>query len=182
MNDEKKNQIRHSLEYAKQKLEQLKENNPNENYSDLELMIEKMNLILNEEAKVSTLKIVFKLFIFSFLAYLFCTISVAVAFGFSSSLLNNIPSFHFFTILPLTALIYFLGLRVMNFISNRATHQPLFSMLIFGVIFVICVAFLDNLCFQICETLDKSFLMSSILFVITLLTDLFVTQKMYLKI
>lgn len=70
----------------------------------------------------------------------------------------------------------------MNFISNKAKHQPLLSILIFGVIFVTCLAFLDNLWFHICENLDKSFLLASVLFIVTVLTDVLVTQKMYLKI
>lgn len=182
MNDEKKNQIRRSLEYAKQELEELKAKNPNGNYSDLELMIERMNSILNDNAEESVLKILIKLLLYFILAYVFCTISVAVVFGFSTSLLNDFPTTHFITILPLTSLVYFLGLRVMNFISNKAIKQPLLSMLIFGVMFVICLAFLDDLCFHICENLDKSFLMATVLFIVTILIDLFVTQKMYLKI
>lgn len=182
MNDDKKNQMKQSLEYAKQKLEELKLKNPNGNYQELELMIEKMNAILNGNEEQSSLGLLGKLFIFFILSYILCTFWVAVVFGFAHSLLNPIPSINFISILPLTSFVFFIGNRFLSFISNKAKQYPIFSMILFGIIFIIGISFLDSICFHLCSSFDKSLLMATSLFIVTSLTDLLITQKIYLKL
>ncbi|MDE6407311.1 MAG: hypothetical protein K2K48_04890 [Anaeroplasmataceae bacterium] len=181
MNENKKNQIKHNLELAKKQLAELKSKNPDGNYEDLEFMIEKMDDMLNMNKPQSSVGLLFKLLLFFVLAYVFCTIAVAVVFGFSHSLLSPIPSMQFITILPLTSLVLFIALRVLNYISNKAIKQPLFSMLFFGIILIIGLAFLDNMCIHLCSSLDKSLLMATVLLIVTIVVDLLVTQKIYLK-
>lgn len=181
MNEDKKNQLKRNLEYAKQELEELKSKNPNGNYVELELMIEKMNAIINGEQGESSVKLLFKFFVFIVLAYVVCTLVVAAVFGFSHSLLNPIPPMQYITILPLTSFILFIGLRVLNFISNKALQSPIFSMFLFGILFIIGLAFLDNIWFHLCSSFDKSLLMATVLLFVTSLTDLLVTQKIYLR-
>ncbi|MDE5855479.1 MAG: hypothetical protein K2H06_00365, partial [Anaeroplasmataceae bacterium] len=107
---------------------------------------------------------------------------VAAVFGFSHTLFNPIPSIQFITVLPLTSLVLFIALRVLNYIGNKSVQQPLFSMLLFGIILIIGLAFLDNLWIHLCSSLDKSLLMATVLFLVTMLVDLLVTQRLYLKI
>ncbi|MDE5545874.1 MAG: hypothetical protein K2I88_00260 [Anaeroplasmataceae bacterium] len=181
MNEDKKNRIKNNLEFAKKELEELKLKNPDGNYEDLEFLIEKMNDALNMTQTKSSISLLFKLILFFILAYVFSTVAVAAVFGFSHSLLSQIPPIQFITIIPLTSLVLFIALRVLNFISNKANKQPLFSMVFFGIILIIGLAFLDNMCIHLCSSLDKSLLMATVLLLVTILVDLLVTQKIYLK-
>ncbi|MDE7095823.1 MAG: hypothetical protein K2O23_04970, partial [Anaeroplasmataceae bacterium] len=181
---DKKNQIKRNLEYAKQELEELKLRNPNGNYEDLEFMIEKMEVLLkqDESDSESGIGLLFKLLLFFILAYVCCTLCVTAVFGFSHSLLSPIPSIEFITIVPLTSLVLFIALRIINFISNKATKRPIFSMVLFGILLIIGLAFLDDMCIHICSSLDKSLVMATVLLITTSIVDLFVTQKLYFKI
>ncbi|MDE7213401.1 MAG: hypothetical protein K2N42_02355 [Anaeroplasmataceae bacterium] len=183
MNDDKKNQIKHNLEYAKQELEELKSRNPDGNYKDLEFMIEKMEILLEQKDtdSKSGAGLLFKLIFFFILAYACCTLCVAAVFGFSHSLLSPIPSVEFITIVPLTSLVLFIALRILNYISNKATKQPIFSMVLFSILLIIGLAFLDDMCLHICSSLDKSLVMATVLLITTTIVDLFVTQKLYFK-
>ncbi|MDE6660578.1 MAG: hypothetical protein K2J93_01990 [Anaeroplasmataceae bacterium] len=184
MNQDKKDQIRQNLEYAKQELEELKSRNPDGNYDELEFMIKKMEDLLdkNDTSSKSGIGLLFKLLLFFILAYVSCTLGVTAVFGFSHSLLSPIPSVQFITIVPLTSLVLFIVLRILNYISNKATKQPIFSMILFGILVIVGMAFLDDMCIHLCSSLDKSLVMATVLLITTSLIDLFVTQKLYLKI
>ncbi|MDE6656794.1 MAG: hypothetical protein K2J85_07370 [Anaeroplasmataceae bacterium] len=182
MNDGKKNRVKRSLENVKQELSDLKSKNPDGNYDELEQMLDKMNSILDNEYKESATKLLLKLLLFLILTYLTSTICVVIVFGFARSLLNPIPPLHYITIVPLTSLALFIGLRIMVFISNKATINSLFAMFIFCIIYILGLSFLDDLCFHICSSLGNSILMTSALFIIATIVDLFITQKIYLKL
>ncbi|MDE6584560.1 MAG: hypothetical protein K2K15_04070 [Anaeroplasmataceae bacterium] len=177
MGEEKKSQIRRSLEFAKEELETLKATNPDGNYEQLEKMIEKLNDILEGvNQKRTTLILLLKYFILLVLSYLVCGVGVMLTFGFGRSFLNDIPATHFITIIPLVTLALFLALRITSFVSNS---HSLWTSLICFIMIVILMGFVDGLWLHICKSMDKSFAMVSLLAIITILGDLYFSKKIY---
>ena len=177
MSEEKKSQIRRSLEFAKNELETLKAANPDGNYEQLEKMIEKLNDILNGvNQRKATLILLLKYIILLVLSYLVCGVGVMLTFGFGRSFLSNIPASHFITIIPLVALVLFLALRITSFVSN--SHSLVTSLLCF-VMIVIVMGLIDGIWLHICKSMDKSFLMVSLLAIISFLGDFYFSRQIY---
>ncbi|MDE7263336.1 MAG: hypothetical protein K2N64_01565 [Anaeroplasmataceae bacterium] len=185
MKAEKRNQLKQKIENAKEELEKLKAMNPYGNYEDIENFIKNMDYALDESnfRKGYGFVIFLKLFIIVIFSYILCTASVCIVFGFTHSLLNPIASEQFIRIVPLTSFVLFIALRSMNYASNKMTNQhPLFFMGLIYIVVIIVFAFIDNLYFHICISLDKSFLMATLLLITASVVDMIYTRKVYFGI
>lgn len=177
MSEEKKSRIRRSLEFAKDELETLKAANPDGNYEQLEKMIEKLNDMLEGgNQRKTTFILLLKYSILLVLSYLVCGIGVMLTFGFGRSFLSDIPATHFITILPLVTLVLFLALRITSFVSNS---HSLWTSLICFIAIVILMGLVDGLWLHICKSIDKSFVMVSLLAIVSILGDLYFSKKIY---
>ncbi len=83
MNEEKKAEIRRSLESFQQQLEDLKKSNPEGDYEQLELIIKKLgDMLEGVEQKNYLLKTILKGILFFILLYLIYLVSECMVLGF----------------------------------------------------------------------------------------------------
>lgn len=181
MKKDRKSELKERIEKTEKELERLKVANPDGNYEDVEEFLRNLNRVLeDDDFRYPSRLFIAKIFILFFLSYLLCTITVSIVFGFTHSMLNPIPPMQFLMVVPLTSLVLFLVLRSLNYVSNKMNIQhPLFFIIVSYVIIIIVFAFLDNLYFHICSSLDKSLLMSSLLMIIVTMVDMAYTKKIY---
>lgn len=181
MNDEKKKQVKNSLDYAKKELDELKSKNPDGTYESLEKMIQKLSDVVEDKNEEETSWIILLKLIFIFiLSYIFCLIGVTAIFGFMHFLMEPVPPIYFVKIVPILTLILFLGLRIGNVISNRSVQHPFFSLFLFEIILIAGLAIVDTTWLHLCSSFDKSLVLAFVHVVCATCIDIGITQRIVL--
>ncbi len=185
MNENKRNQLKQSLEEAKNKLKELKSTNPDGNYEELERMIQKMNdlIYLPNSTNTNAFLALIKVLLAFILSYVVITVFVAVTFGLMYFILNPIEPTQFITIVPITSLILFLSFRIGSLLSNHfAKNHPILALFIFSGMVIWVLALIDNAYIHLCGNFSDSLLLASAQVIIGLILDLYVAQKIILYV
>ncbi|MDE7106480.1 MAG: hypothetical protein K2O22_04880 [Anaeroplasmataceae bacterium] len=181
MNDGKHNPIKKTLDEARKQLEELKKQNPDGNYEEIESMIQKMDDVLEDSQGYSARRILKKFFQMIVLFFVLCSIAIVIFFGFTNFLLNPaIPPLQYMAIVPITSFILYFVLRVITVVNNKImTQHPILVLLICNVVGIIVLAILDQFCFQLCSSFENSILLAGGLCIIANVLDIYVMRKIY---
>ena len=181
MKEDKKEEIKKTLEHAKKELENLKEDNPSGNYDQYENMINQLSYLIEDRLPKSFVrKLIFK-FVFCLLFLFIATmILVAAIFGFSHSLFNPLPPLHFLYIIPLLSLILVILMRILILLMNYSRGNPFWLILVFSFIIIFTFAMVDSYWLHLCESLDSSLLLSSVLWLSFMGLDIWIQKKFFL--
>lgn len=181
MKEEKKEQIKELLEEAKKKMEQLKEENPNESFDQSEAMIEQLTSLLEGKITKKMLCILIVKYVLSFL-FLFIMNSfwIAIVLGYSNSLLNFMSTSQFFILLFSIAGIFVILLRGMAFLMNTLKGNPLSFLILFSLVTILSFAFIDGMWIHLCVSMDASLLLGTILWFGFIGLDLWLQRKIFL--
>ncbi len=181
MKEEKKEEIKKSIEFAKKELEQLKENDPNGNYQTYEQMINQLSSLLEGEfPKGFARKMIVKFILGTLFLFLVSFVWIAAIFGFSSSLLNPISPYKFLYIIPSISLLLVILMRLLVMIMNHTSWNPFSVLLLFSFTSIFGLAFLDSYWIHLCRTLDSSFLLATIVWLSFIGLDLWIQRKIFL--
>ncbi len=176
-NDEK---LKESLDYLKNEIENLKNENSNVNSEDIDFLLEQLNDVITGNFKVSKFKLVIRLLKFLLGGLLIDLILVLVIFGFSTSLLNQVSPILYLIIIPGVSIVFYLTIRVLNIIISRLFSGSTILLIGSCIIFAIIYAVIDDKLLHICTSFDKSLLLSFILMLFIIITDIiYASQKLF---
>lgn len=158
MNEEKKAEIRRSLESFQQQLEDLKKSNPEGDYEQLELIIKKLgDMLEGVEQKNYLLKTILKGILFFILLYLIYLVSVCMVLGFGFTYLNINDFQRLSYLVPITSLVILIAHRIIEAALNTyKTAYPLFHFVVLNLLFIFVMSFLDTLCFHVFTNIWQS--------------------------
>lgn len=182
LKEEKKEKIRQSIELAKKELEELKKQNPNQEYEELEIFLQKMNDAINSNKRIGTSSFICKMLRFFLGAYLYEVVAFFAVFGFSTDLLNPISPLLYLLIIPLTAFVFYFSLRFLNFITNSFFNSSIAFMIIGSLVLVFIYAIADDMFIHICSGFNNSLVLSFVLMLVNTFTDIIYTKRYYSKI
>ncbi len=182
MRDDKKNEILRSLENFQQQLEDLKKENPDGDYEQLERMIDYLNKMLNgEENQTYFVKYYLKKIFFIILSYILYTISTGAVLGFSYPFLSVTNPLRLLYIIPIVSAILFVSHRLIDLLLNIIKSRHLLLHFVFlNLVLILILAFLDAICFKVCSSVIQAFVLLFIDTIFVTLWEFYLTKKLLL--
>ncbi len=181
MKKDEEERIKESLDCLKKELENMKNENSNVSSEDMDHFLEQIGEVISENFKISKIRLIFHFLKFFFIGILIDIFLVLVIFGFSTGLLNQISPILYLAIIPLVALVYYLTLRMLNLIISRLFSGSIFVLIASCIIFAIIYAVIDDKLLHICSSFDKSLLLSNILMIFIIISDIIYASQKLLK-
>lgn len=145
MNDEKRKEIQKSIDEFQKELQELKEENPTENYEQLENIINRLQKMLSgTNQKGYAFKTFFKMacyWIILFVIYVVC-MGAMMGFFFQQIHVNDPMAFAY--LIPCSAFVLFICHRLASFVNSLIHSEHLFINFLFSyLVIVLLLALID---------------------------------------
>lgn len=182
MRDDKKAEILRSLENFQQQLEDLKKENPDGDYEQLERMIDYLNRMLNgEQNQTYFFKYFLKKALFIILCYILYTISTGAVLGFSYPFLSLTNPLRLLYIIPIVSAILFVSHRLIDLLLNTLKRRHLLLHFVFlNLVLILILSFLDAICFKVCSSVIQAFILLFITTIFASIWEFYLTKKLLL--
>lgn len=181
MQDDKKQEIRKNLENFQQQLEDLKLSNPEGDYHELEVIIKRLNDMLDGvDKKNYFIKAFLKGLMYIVILYLVDTISICVVLGFGINYFGIVDVTRLVYIIPLVSLIMLVVHKIVEAVVSTLKKSPLLNLFLLNLIFVVVMAILDTLCFHICTNFWQAVIALFFANAISIFGEYYISSKIIL--
>lgn len=179
MQNEKKSEIRRSLEHFQQHLSDMKEKNPEGDYSDVEKMITALTMLLEKMDSKNFMIIAFlKRVLFLFLQLIIYIVSICIVLGFSFSLLSFTDYMRLCYLIPIGGLVLLLVHRLLDAVLNTIdSKRPFFDVLFSNILMIVIFAFLDNLFFHMFKNVGSAIIVITSVLICASIGEFYLYRK-----
>ncbi len=146
MNDEKKKELQKSIDNFEKQLEELKRENPNEDFAQLQNLINHLKMMLDETNKKGyAIKSFFKTSLFFLLLFLIYVICIGATMGFFFRYLNLANPSSLIYLIPIVAAILFVSHRFIGIVNNSFhSNHILISFICSYFVVILLLSLIDS--------------------------------------
>lgn len=181
MQEEKKAEIKRNLESFQQQLEDLKKENPDGDYEQLEKLIETLsNMLEGVDNKPFFIRFILKRIFFLIALFICYILSVTVMIGFSFPFLTLENPMRLLYIIPIVAGIILISHKVIDAVLNIIKPESIFLGYLAGnLILLFLVAILDSFCFHVCSSMWQAFFSLAGAVIFSYICEYYLTRKFF---
>lgn len=179
MQEEKKAEIKKSLENFQKQLDDLRRDNPNGNYEYLEKLIETLSAMLDGVDNKKILhKLILKKILFSIILYGIYLLMSCVVLGFSARFLGFNTSYQLLYIIPIVSAILFVTQELTDgLLSSLHLHHPFALYFLSNFIVILILVLVDNSFFHICADIWQGFVILISISATAIIGELYLAKK-----
>lgn len=184
MNENKKTELKKTIELFQKELEEMKQKDPEGDYSKIEKIISHLNDLLNGvQHKGYMLSLFMKLIFFTILIYISYAVCVGVVFGFGYSFINNSNPLRYTWIIPVLAFVIFLFHKLLDILLNKMPiHHPMLNYVLINFLFIFGLAMVDTYYLHVASSLSDSLFLLTAITVLTFFSEIYMTKKVYMNL